>query len=514
MATISPSTAEIVRQSGAVPGAEYLLEVANVRKAFPGVLALDDVSFRLKRGHVHALMGENGAGKSTLMKIISGIYTPNSGSFKLKGQEIKLASPLDALRYGIAMIHQELNLMAYMTVAENIWIRREPLNALGFVRHDEMRRQTKALFERLDIGIDPETEVRDLSVASRQMVEIAKAVSYDSDILIMDEPTSALTDREVEHLFKIIRTLKAQGKGIVYITHKMNELFEIADEVSVFRDGHFVGEHAAADVTRDQIIHLMVGREITQMFPKETVPIGDVALSVKNLSLEGRFRDISFDLRKGEILGFAGLVGSGRSNVAETLFGVTPATSGTIAIDGKEIAIRSPGVAMDSGMAFLTEDRKESGCFLLLDVMANMQIALLRHGHSVAGFVKEREIEALCQQQKARLRVRTPDLEEPVLNLSGGNQQKVLIARWLMMKPRILILDEPTRGIDVGAKAEIHKLISELAGQGVAVMMISSEMPEVLGMSDRILVMHEGRMTGIVDRKDANQVRIMELASQ
>ena len=514
MATISPSTAEIVRQSGAVPGAEYLLEVANVRKAFPGVLALDDVSFRLKRGHVHALMGENGAGKSTLMKIISGIYTPDSGSFKLKGQEIKLASPLDALRYGIAMIHQELNLMGYMTVAENIWIRREPLNALGFVRHDEMRRQTRALFERLDIGIDPETEVRDLSVASRQMVEIAKAVSYDSDILIMDEPTSALTDREVEHLFKIIRTLKAQGKGIVYITHKMNELFEIADEVSVFRDGHFVGEHAAADVTRDQIIHLMVGREITQMFPKETVPIGDVALSVKNLSLEGRFRDISFDLRKGEILGFAGLVGSGRSNVAETLFGVTPATSGTIAIDGKEIAIRSPGVAMDSGMAFLTEDRKESGCFLLLDVMANMQIALLRHGHAVAGFVKEREIEALCQQQKARLRVRTPDLEEPVLNLSGGNQQKVLIARWLMTKPRILILDEPTRGIDVGAKAEIHKLISELAGQGVAVMMISSEMPEVLGMSDRILVMHEGRMTGIVDRKDATQVKIMELASQ
>jgi inositol transport system ATP-binding protein len=514
MATISPSTAEVIRQSGAVPGAEYLLEVANVRKAFPGVLALDDVQFRLKRGHVHALMGENGAGKSTLMKIIAGIYTPDSGSFKLKGQEIKLHSPLDALRYGIAMIHQELNLMSFMTVAENIWIRREPLTSLGFVRHDEMRKRTRALFERLDIPLDPEAEVRDLSVANRQMVEIAKAVSYDSDILIMDEPTSALTEREVEHLFKIIRTLKAQGTGIVYITHKMNELFEIADEVSVFRDGRFVGEHAAADVTRDDIIRMMVGREITQMFPKETVPIGDVALSVRNLALEGRFRDISFDLRKGEILGFAGLVGSGRSNVAETLFGVTPATSGTIAIDGAEIAIKSPGAAMDAGMAFLTEDRKESGCFLLLDILANMQIALLRRGYARAGFVKEREIEALCQQQKSRLRVRTPDLEEPVLNLSGGNQQKVLIARWLMTKPRILILDEPTRGIDVGAKAEIHKLISELAGQGVAVMMISSEMPEVLGMSDRVLVMHEGRMTGIVDRKDANQVRIMELASQ
>ena len=511
---LSPVTAQLVRESGAIPKAEYLLEVENVRKSFPGVLALDNVSFKLKRGHVHALMGENGAGKSTLMKIISGIYSPDSGSFRLKGQEIRLTSPLDALRYGIAMIHQELNLMAYMTIAENIWLRREPLNAFGLIRHDEMRRLTRDLFARLDIDLDPETEVRDLSVASRQMVEIAKAVSYDSDILIMDEPTSALTDREVSHLFKIIRALKEQGKGIVYITHKMNELFEIADEVSVFRDGKFVGEHPAASVTRDDIIKLMVGREITQMFPKQTVPIGDVVLSVSGLCLEGRFRDISFELRKGEILGLAGLVGSGRSNVAETIFGVTPATAGTIAVNGKALVVRNPGVAMDAGMAFLTEDRKESGCFLLLDVMANMQVALLRRGHARAGFVKEREIEALCLDQKQKLRVRTPDLEEAVLNLSGGNQQKVLIARWLLTNPRILILDEPTRGIDVGAKAEIHRLISELAGQGCAVIMISSEMPEVLGMSDRILVMHEGRMTGIVDRKDASQVKIMELASQ
>jgi inositol transport system ATP-binding protein len=511
---LSPSTAQVVRESGAVPGAEYLLEVENVRKAFPGVLALDNVSFRLRRGHVHALMGENGAGKSTLMKIIAGIYEPDSGSFRLKGQEIRLTSPLDALQYGIAMIHQELNLMNYMTVAENIWIRREPLNGLGFVRHREMRRRTKELFDRLDIRIDPEAEVRDLSVANRQMVEIAKAVSYDSDILIMDEPTSALTEKEVAHLFRIIRTLKAQGTGIIYITHKMNELFEIADEVSVFRDGRFVGEHPAAAVTRDDIIKLMVGREITQMFPKQIVPIGEVALSVRNLTLEGRFRDISFDLRKGEILGLAGLVGSGRSNVAETLFGVTPATSGTIAIEGHEIAIRNPGVAMDAGMAFLTEDRKESGCFLLLSVVDNMQIAVLRDSYVRAGFVNEAEIEKLCREQTVRLRVRTPDLEEPVLNLSGGNQQKVLIARWLMTHPRILILDEPTRGIDVGSKAEIHRLVSELAADGVAVLMISSELPEVLGMSDRVLVMHEGRMTGIVDRKDATQVRIMELASQ
>ena len=511
---LSPSTAQVVRESGAIPNAEYLLEVEKVRKAFPGVLALDDVSFRLKRGHVHALMGENGAGKSTLMKIIAGIYTPDSGSFRLKGQEIRLKSPLDALQYGIAMIHQELNLMNFMTVAENIWIRREPLNRLGLVRHEEMRRRTSELFDRLDINIDPEAEVRDLSVANRQMVEIAKAVSYDSDILIMDEPTSALTEREVSHLFKIIRTLKAEGKGIIYITHKMNELFEIADEVSVFRDGRFVGEHAAWEVTRDDIIRLMVGREITQMFPKEIVPIGDVVLSVKNLSLAGRFRDISFDLRKGEILGLAGLVGSGRSNVAETIFGVTPATFGTITINGDDIVMRNPAMAMDAGMAFITEDRKETGCFLLLDVMANMQIAVLRKDFVRAGFVNERAVEALCMQQKDRLRIRTPDLNETIINLSGGNQQKVLIARWLMTNPRILILDEPTRGIDVGAKAEIHRLISELAGKGVAVMMISSEMPEVLGMSDRVLVMHEGRQTGIVDRKDATQVKIMELASQ
>ena len=510
---LSPDTAQAIRETGAVPQADYLLEVSGVRKAFPGVVALDNVSFKLKRGQVHALMGENGAGKSTLMKIIAGIYTPDSGSFRLKGQEIRLTSPLDALKYGIAMIHQELNLMQYMTVAENIWIRREPRNALGFIQHGEMRRRTQELFDRLEIPLDPESEVRDLSVANRQMVEIAKAVSYDSDVLIMDEPTSAITEREVAHLFKIIKSLKAQGKGIVYITHKMNELFEIADCVSVFRDGKFVAEKPASEVTRDDVIKMMVGREITQMFPKQEVPIGDVILSVKNLTLNGRFKDVSFDLRKGEILGFAGLVGSGRSNVAEAIFGVTPASSGEIRVNGEILDIRHPAAALDAGMGFLTEDRKDTGCFLLLSVLANMEVALLQRGHATAGFVHEAAVLKLCLEQKDKLRVRTPDLDEPIINLSGGNQQKVLIARWLMIKPRILILDEPTRGIDVGAKAEIHRLISELAGQGVAVIMISSEMPEVLGMSDRILVMHEGRQTGIVDRKDATQVKIMELAS-
>ncbi|KWV44079.1 MULTISPECIES: sugar ABC transporter ATP-binding protein [Rhizobium] len=511
---VSPSTMAAVRQSGAVPNAEYLLSAEGVRKEFPGVVALDDVQFRLRRGTVHALMGENGAGKSTLMKILAGIYIPDKGEVRLKGVEIQLKSPLDALENGIAMIHQELNLMPYMTVAENIWIRREPTNKFGFVDHAAMFRQTDELFRRLNIDIDPEIQVRELSVASRQMVEIAKAVSYNSDVLIMDEPTSALTEREVEHLFRIIRDLRSQGIGIVYITHKMNELFEIADEFSVFRDGRYIGTHASTDVTRDDIIRMMVGREITQMFPKEDVPIGDVVLSVKNLSLNDVFRDVSFDVRSGEILGVAGLVGSGRSNVAETLFGVTPATSGTIELFGKKTAIASPTVAIRNHMAFLTEDRKDTGCLLILSVLENMQIAVLQDRFVKGGFVQESSIEATCEDMAKKLRVKTPNLDERVENLSGGNQQKVLIGRWLLTNPKILILDEPTRGIDVGAKAEIHRLVTEMAKNGVAVLMISSEMPEVLGMSDRIMVMHEGRVTGFLNRDEATQIKVMELAAQ
>ncbi|MBZ9792675.1 sugar ABC transporter ATP-binding protein [Rhizobium sp. 3T7] len=511
---VSPSTMAAVRQSGAVPNAEYLLSAEGVRKEFPGVVALDDVQFQLKRGTVHALMGENGAGKSTLMKILAGIYIPDKGEVRLKGVEIQLKSPLDALENGIAMIHQELNLMPYMTVAENIWIRREPKNKFGFVDHAAMFRQTDELFRRLNIDIDPEIQVRDLSVANRQMVEIAKAVSYNSDVLIMDEPTSALTEREVEHLFRIIRDLRAQGIGIVYITHKMNELFEIADEFSVFRDGRYIGTHASTDVTRDDIIRMMVGREITQMFPKEEVPIGDVVLSVKNLSLNNVFHDVSFDVRSGEILGVAGLVGSGRSNVAEALFGVTPATSGMIELFGNKTDISSPTVAIRNHMAFLTEDRKDTGCLLILNVLENMQIAVLQDRFVKGGFVQESAIEATCEDMAKKLRVKTPNLDERVENLSGGNQQKVLIGRWLLTNPKILILDEPTRGIDVGAKAEIHRLVTEMARNGVAVIMISSEMPEVLGMSDRIMVMHEGRVTGFLNRDEATQIKVMELAAQ
>ena len=511
---VSPTTMAAVRKSGAIPTSEYLLTAEGVRKEFPGVVALDDVTFRLKRGSVHALMGENGAGKSTLMKILAGIYHPDKGTVRLKGVDIRLESPLDALENGIAMIHQELNLMAPMTVAENIWIRREPLTRLGFVDHKEMNRKTAELFNRLNISIHPQTKVGELSVANRQMVEIAKAVSYESDVLIMDEPTSALTEREVEHLFQIIRGLRDQGIGIVYITHKMSELFEIADEFSVFRDGKYIGTHASTDVTRDDIIRMMVGREITQMFPKEDVALGEVVLSVKNLTLNGVFRDVSFDVRAGEILGVAGLVGSGRSNVAETIFGVTPASSGTIEIDGKPVDVFSPTEAIRNRMAFLTEDRKETGCLLILNVLENMQLAVLQDRFVKNGFVEQSTLSAECEDMCRKLRVKTPNMNERIENLSGGNQQKVLIGRWMLTNPRILILDEPTRGIDVGAKAEIHRLVTEMAKTGVAVIMISSEMPEVLGMSDRIMVMHEGRVTGFLDRAEATQIRVMDLASR
>jgi inositol transport system ATP-binding protein len=502
--------------AGVFPETPYLLEVEGVRKEFPGVVALDGVQLRIRPGTVHALMGENGAGKSTLMKIIAGVYQPDTGEIRLHGKPVKLPTPLAALDAGIAMIHQELNLMPYMTVAENVWIRREPMKGLGFmdfVNHAEMHRMTEHLFRRLNIDLDPEVEVRNLTVANRQIVEIAKAVSFESDILIMDEPTSALTEREVEHLFAIIADQKAHGVGIVYITHKMDEVFEIADDVSVFRDGRYIATHRAKDINRDILIKEMVGRSLDAMFPKETVPIGDVALSVKNLSLEGVFSDVSFDLRKGEILGLAGLVGAGRTNVAETIFGVTPATSGEIFVDGKKLTVDSPQTAMRAGMALLTEDRKDTGCFLVLSVLENMEMAVLQDRYVKNGFVDQGTLNAECEKLKAALRVKTPDLDERIENLSGGNQQKALIARWLLTKPKLLILDEPTRGIDVGAKAEIHRLISKLAGEGLAVIMISSEMPEILGMSDRIMVMHDGHVTGFLDRSEADQVSIMHLAS-
>jgi inositol transport system ATP-binding protein len=490
----------------------YLLEIINISKSFPGVLALSNVQLRVRPGSVLALMGENGAGKSTLMKIIAGIYQPDDGELRLRGKPISFDTPLAALQAGIAMIHQELNLMPHMSIAENIWIGREQLNGLHMIDHREMFRCTAALLERLRINLDPEELVGNLSIAERQMVEIAKAVSYDSDILIMDEPTSAITDKEVAHLFSIIADLKAQGKGIIYITHKMNEVFSIADEVAVFRDGAYIGLQRADSMDGDSLISMMVGRELTQLFPIREKPIGDLLMSVRDLRLDGVFQGVSFDLHAGEILGIAGLMGSGRTNIAETIFGITPCDGGDIQLDGVSVHISDPHLAIEKGFGLLTEDRKLSGLFPCLSVLENMEMAVLPH-YAGGGFIQQKALRTLCEDMCKKLRVKTPSLEQCIDTLSGGNQQKALLARWLMTNPRVLILDEPTRGIDVGAKVEIYRLISYLASEGMAVIMISSELPEVLGMSDRVMVMHEGEMMGMLDRSEATQERVMHLAS-
>src|SRR5688572_20825082 len=478
---------------------DYLLEVEGVRKAFPGVLALDGVSLQVRAGTVHALMGENGAGKSTLMNIVTGLLAPDAGRVTLRGR--------------VAMIHQELNPMPPMTVAENIFLGREPLTRIGFIDDRALWRRTSELLGALGININPDDRVSDLTIAQRQMIEIARAVSYEAQILIMDEPTSALSEREAAQLFAIVDDLNARGSAIIYITHKIDEVFRIADEVTVMRDGRVVASLPASELDRDRLIAMMVGRELTQLFPKDNVAAGRVLLSVRGLSLDGFFSDVSFDVHAGEILGIAGLVGSRRTELAEAIFGVRRATAGAIFIDGVRTRIDSPADAIERGMAFLTEDRKTSGLFQPLCVHENMEVAALGGEFVSSGFVKQAKLLAACRETAAAVRVKTPDLFEPVQHLSGGNQQKVLVGRWLLTAPRILILDEPTRGIDVGAKAEIHRLISTLAAEGAAVIMISSEMPEILGMSDRIMVMRQGRVAGIVDRSQANQVDLMRLAA-
>jgi inositol transport system ATP-binding protein len=491
-----------------------LVEVVNVSKSFPGVTALDGVSLGFRRGMVHALVGENGAGKSTLMKIIAGLVTPDAGELRLEGEPVRLDSPRTALARGIAMIHQELNLLPTMSVAENIWIRREPLTALGLIRHAELRRRTHSLLERLHVDIDPDAPLRTLPIAQRQMVEIARALSHAPKLLIMDEPTSALTEREVERLFTVIRELKAQGTAIIYISHRMEELFAIADEISVMRDGRLVGTDRAGNLTREGLIRMMVGRELSGLYPQLPTPSGEVVLAARRLTRTGEFHEVSFELHAGEILGIAGLVGSGRSELAAALFGLAPASGGSIEIAGRPMRFNSPSAAMASGLGLLTEDRKESGCFCGLSVLDNLEISVLNRDYVRLGFIEGRAVDARCAGLVQELRIRTPGLDERIENLSGGNQQKVLIGRWLLTNPRILILDEPTRGVDVGAKAEIHQLIARLAAAGTAVLLISSELPEVIGMSHRILVMHEGRITGTLGRGEADQVTIMRLAAR
>lgn len=490
---------------------DYVLRMEGITKTFPGVVALSNVTLNVRPGTVHALMGENGAGKSTLMKCLIGMYRQDEGRIFLDGEEIVTNSESDGLAQGISMIHQELSPVPEMTVAENIFLGREPRVAI-FIDHKKMTQDAQDLFDHWGIKINPRAKMRTLSVAQTQMVEIAKAISYDSKIIVMDEPTSAIPEREVEHLHRMIGELRREGKSIIYITHKMDEVFKISDDVTVFRDGKWVATEPAENLNRDKLITLMVGREITDMFPKLEAEIGEVALRVHGLNRGTVVQDVSFELRRGEILGFAGLMGAGRTEVLETLFGIYPAESGVIEVSGKQVVIKQPKDAIEAGLSLLTEDRKLTGIMGVLSVRDNMVMAALPE-YSPGGWLQNARINDAVQEQRQKLAVKTPSIKQLIKNLSGGNQQKVLISRWLLTLPDILMIDEPTRGIDVGAKSEIHRLMSMLAQAGKAIIMVSSELPEVLGMSDRVLVMHEGRITGELSRAQANQESIMQLAT-
>ncbi len=492
---------------------EYILEMVDVSKSFPGVQALKDVSFRLRPGTVHALMGENGAGKSTLMKCLIGLYQMNSGKILLRGQEVTIKDPSDAAKNGIAMIHQELSTVNERSVAENLFLGRQPVRGKIFVNHKAMYRQAQKLLDELGIPISPYEKMGNLTVAKMQMVEIAKAISYNSEVVIMDEPTSALTTREVEQLFEMISNLKAKGVAVIYISHKMEEIFRVSDEITVFRDGMMVGSDLASNLNIQTLIKMMVGRNLDEMYPKVDCEITDVVMQVENLSAGDAFEDVSFDLRRGEILGFAGLVGAGRTELLETLFGLRRKTGGHVYIKGKEVHIKDPSDAAQYGLAMLTEDRRRTGIIPVSSVRDNIIVANLKSYVNKLHLINKRRMQADTDEYVAKLNIRTSSTDVRVQDLSGGNQQKVLVARWLLTKPEILLVDEPTRGIDVGAKAEIHSLITKMAGEGKAIIMVSSEMPEVLGMCDRVLVMHEGKMTGILDRKEATQERIMQYAT-
>ncbi|MGI6168114.1 MAG: sugar ABC transporter ATP-binding protein [Christensenellales bacterium] len=492
---------------------DYILKMEHICKGFPGVVALDDVQLNVKKGTVHAIMGENGAGKSTLMKVLQGIYKKDAGTITFRGEEVNFKGPSDALQKGIAMIHQELSTVQDLTVAENIFLGKEiTLGKTMFTKKKTMVRKAQELFDNLSMDIDPKSKMRYLSVAQQQMCEIAKAISYNADLIIMDEPTSAITETEVEHLFSIIRDLVDNGITIIYITHKMDEVWKITDEITVYRDGKYIGQVNTQETTRNKLVQMMVGREITAMFPKEYAEIGDVYLKVEGLSRKGEFEDVSFEVKRGEILGVAGLMGAGRSEIMETLFGVRKKSAGEIYIDGKKIRINRPSDAIKNKIALLTEDRKRSGCFLPLSVRLNTYVAAINS--VVKGpFVDYKKTVAVSEDMKNKLNIKTPSLEQKIVNLSGGNQQKVLVGRWLLTNPDILIIDEPTRGIDVGAKAEIHKLICALAKEGKCVIMISSELPEILGMSDRIMVVSDGKVAGFLTAEEATQEKILLYAT-
>ena len=499
---------------------QKLLQMNNISKSFGVVQALNDVSFDLNAGEVHALMGENGAGKSTLMNVLSGGLVYFEGEVLLEGKRAELRSPINAQRLGIAKIHQELQLVPYMTVAQNIFMGREKSN-VGWVNDTAMNREASEYLAQLEIHIKPTTLVKDLRVGEQQMVEIVKALSLRSKILIMDEPTSAISKSETEKLFQVIDSLKKQGVGIIYITHRMEEVFVISDRLTVLRDGIYVGTVDAKDSTEEQIISMMVGRDIKKMFAKSNMDVSDEVLRVENLhytpppsSFRRSLKNISLSINKGEVLGIAGLMGSGRSEFCECLFGIHPhTTKGDIYIDGKQVALKSPRDAINKGISFATEDRKGQGLVLPRSIGENMSLPLLKL-FSKLGFMQTQSELENWEDQKTRLKIKAPSCYALASTLSGGNQQKVILGRWLLTKPKLLLLDEPTRGIDVGAKSEIYKLIDELASQGIAILVISSEMPELIGLSDRIVTFCEGRLTGEFKRGEVTQEQLLWAATR
>ena len=491
-----------------------LVSMLGITKRFPGVLALDGVSLTVKSGSVHALMGENGAGKSTLMKCLFGINSIDGGEIFLEGERVNFKNPNDALSHGVAMVHQELNQATKRNVMDNIWLGRYPTR-LGFITSEkEMYRRTREIFDDLGITEDPRRIMSTMSVAERQMAEIAKAVSYDAKVIVLDEPTSSLSDREVEHLFEIIEKLKKRGCGLIYISHKMDEILRISDEITVMRDGKHIATEPAENMTVSRIIHLMVGRELTEMFPKKTNTPGRVVLSVENLSSKHNLVDnVSFEIKEGEVVGFAGLAGAGRTEVIENLFGISERESGKLILDGKEIKNRNPREAIKNGFALVTEERRATGIFGNLDICENATVAMLKK-YVRYGLLSDRLRAKDTEKTINSMNVKTASQRTHIRLLSGGNQQKVILGRWMLTEPRILMLDEPTRGIDVGAKFEIYKLIDSLAASGKAIIAVSSELPELLGICDRIYVMSSGKIAGVVNARETSQEEIMTLASK
>lgn len=493
---------------------EYLLEMRGITKTFPGVKALDEVDFKLKRGTVHALMGENGAGKSTLMKCLFGTYTRDSGEILINGKPVEFKNSKEALENGVAMVQQELNQALTRTVKDNLWLGRYPQKGI-FVDEGEMTKRTREIFDRLNVVIDPKVKMSTLSVSKRQMVEIAKAVSYNSEIIVFDEPTSSLSETEVEHLFRIINDLRDQGVGIIYISHKMDEIRRISDEITIMRDGQWIATEQIEDLSFDEIIKLMVGRELTNRFPPKNNTMGETMLKVENLT--GKYsllQDVHFELREGEILGISGLDGSGRTELLEALYGEQTRESGDIYLYGEKVENKSPKESIKNGFALLTEERRATGIFGIRSILENTVISSLGKYRWKGPFLKDEGMEKDTRWAIDSLSIKTPSHKTEIRSLSGGNQQKVILGRWLLTDPKVLLLDEPTRGIDVGAKYQIYELIIDLAKDGRGIIVVSSEMPELLGICDRILVMSGGRLAGEVDARTTNQEEILTLASK